>query len=65
MASKLTALTWASVPSISKLVRGVEQVAGRLNRTKNSEGNVTGNRIVSRLKQICKVVEIGGNDRRI
>ncbi len=52
-------------PIIATANYKLEQVAGKLNRTKNSEENVTGNRIVSRLKQICKVVEIGGNDRRI
>ena len=37
----------------------------RLNRPKNAPEGVTGSRIISRLSQICRIVKIGGTDRRL
>ena len=41
-----------------------EQAADRLNNPFKGERGVTGSRIVSRIRGICKVVQILGNDRR-
>lgn len=43
---------------------GLGTTAARLNKPKNGKEGVTGSRIVSRLKQMCKVAEIKGEDRR-
>lgn len=42
-----------------------EVAAARLNKPKNAAEGVTGSRIMSRLRQMCKVAQIGGSDRRL
>ena len=42
----------------------LDVVADRLNKPKKGEIGVTGSRIVSRLRQMCKIASITGNDRR-
>ncbi len=43
-----------------------EQAAARLNKPKNAKGEgITGSRIISRIRQMCKVVTIEGTDKRL
>ena len=55
----------AGLPIIVTSNFDTEKVAYRLNRPKNAPEGVSGNRIVSRLRQMCKVAQISGGDRRI
>lgn len=41
------------------------QIAERLNNPTNGESGVTGTRIVSRIKGMCRVLHIAGTDRRL
>lgn len=42
----------------------LQQAAERMNKPKNGEIGVTGSRIASRIRGLCKVVQVGGADRR-
>ena len=42
----------------------LQQAADRLNQPKNGERGVTGSRIVSRIRGLCKVAQISGADKR-
>ncbi len=53
--------------TIGEISERLNRTKERLNRTKNARPNksVTGDRIVSRLAQMCKRIELAGEDRRL
>ena len=55
----------ASKPIIVTSNYDTDTAANRLNSPKNAPKGVTGSRIISRLSQMCKIVKISGDDKRL